>query len=616
MRTLILFILTSFLIGCTSSQTEKTIEVAFTEDISDYTPLVKDILESNPKGNIKIKFGDGTYKFYPEKAYEKYITISNNDNGVKRIVFSMQNMQNVTIEGSENTCFMFHGELVPFFLDKSKNINISNIDIDYDFSFVLEGLVIANNKAENSFDLKIDKDTPYEIRNNRLFFKGYDWEIGLGENIVFDSETRSPIYYTSKFELGNNQNIDAKEIEGGIVRLSGFTSADVPPVGSVYTDKGPHGKNRKIPGFAIQRSSDINLKGIRIFRAGAMALIAEKSNNITLDSYQVKVRDGLNKMLSASADATHFVNCSGLIKMNNCVFQSMLDDATNVHGTYMYITEFISENEVALSFGHYQQEGFQFGEPGDTILFVDRSNMMPLAKFVVKEIKQIDENHYILTTDKDISAYKDMSIAVDNISHYPDLEITNCSVRYNRARSLLISTSGKVNIENNYFASMMAGIRICGDANYWFESGRVSDVTIKNNTFEDLGKGGHSPQAILQIDPVIPKENRKDGIFHGKIVFENNTIKTFDNQVIYALSVDTLIIRGNKFEDSKTHSAIYPDLSVIDAQYCKNIVIENNDFSNWKNNFSFSIVECTNVEGSDIKKNEIKENPNKYFYEN
>ena len=75
MRTLILFILTSFLIGCTSSQTEKTIEVAFTEDISDYTPLVKDILESNPKGNIKIKFGDGTYKFYPEKAYEKYITI-------------------------------------------------------------------------------------------------------------------------------------------------------------------------------------------------------------------------------------------------------------------------------------------------------------------------------------------------------------------------------------------------------------------------------------------------------------------------------------------------------------------------------------------------------------
>lgn len=162
---------------------------------------------------------------------------------------------------------------------------------------------------------------------------------------------------------------------------------------------------------------------------------------------------------------------------------------------------------------------------------------------------------------------------------------------------------------------MMAGIRICGDANYWFESGRVSDVTVRGNTFEDLGKGGHSPQAILQIDPVIPKSNREDGIFHGKIVFENNTIKTFDSQVIYALSVETLIIRNNKFIDSKTHTAIFPELSVIDAQYCKDILIENNDFGQWKDDFSFSIVKCKNVKGSDVEKFKIEENPNKYFYE-
>lgn len=616
MRIIILFIFTVLLIGCASPQSEKTVEVPFSEDVEDYTPLIWDILKSNPKGNIKIKFGDGSYKFYPEKAYEKYLAISNNDNGLKRIVFPIQNMKNVTIEGTENTSFMFHGKLVPFFLYESENISIENIKIDYDYPFVLEGTVIANDKEKMSFDLKIDNDTPYKIEDNKLFFKGYDWEIGLGENIVFDCETRSPIYFTSKYEIGNSHEVTAHEVAEGVVRLSGVASVDVPPVGAIYTDKGPHGKNREVPGFAIQESANINLTNVTVFRAGAMALIAEKSENITLDSYKVKVHDGSGKMLSASADATHFVNCSGLVKLNNCIFESMLDDATNIHGTYMCVTEHLGENKVALSFGHFQQEGFSLGKPGDSILFLNRANLMPLSKSVIKKLEQIDENHYVLEVDQDLTAYQNLSVAVDNISYYPDVEISNCSVRYNRARSLLISTSGRVNIENNYFASMMAGIRICGDANYWFESGRISDVTIKNNTFEDLGKGGHNPQAILQIDPVIPKDNRADGIFHGKVIFENNVIKTFDNQVIYALSVDSLIIKGNQFIDSKTHSAIFPSLSVIDAQYCNHIIIDNNDFSKWKPDFSFSITECKNVVGNDVEKIEIQNNTNKYFYEN
>lgn len=615
MKSTILVLLITLLIGCSSSSSEKTIEVTFSDEIKDYTMLIKEIIESNPKGNIKIKFGDGTYKFFPENAYEKYLTVSNNDNGIKKIVFPIENMKNVTVEGSENTNFMFHGKLVPFFLNKSENINISNIKIDYDHSFVLEGVVVANNKSEMSFDLRIDEDTLYEIKDGKLFFKGYDWEIGLGENIVFDSKTRSPIYFTSKYEIGNSSSITATELSKGVVRLLGIAAADVPPVGSIYTDKGPHGKNREVPGFAIQQSENINLKNVTVYRAGAMSLIAEKSKNITLDSYKVTVREGLSKMLSASADATHFVNCKGLVKLNNCKFESMLDDATNIHGTYMYVTDYIENNKMALSFGHFQQEGFHFGSPGDSVLLVNRANMMPLSKTIIKSIDQIDENHYVLEVEQDLSTYHNMSVAVDNISYYPDVEITNCSVKYNRARSLLISTAGKVNIENNYFSSMMAGIRICGDANYWFESGRVSDVTVRGNTFEDLGKGGHSPQAILQIDPVIPKANREDGIFHGKIVFENNTIKTFDSQVIYALSVETLIIRNNKFIDSKTHTAIFPELSVIDAQYCKDILIENNDFGQWKDDFSFSIVKCKNVKGSDVEKFKIEENPNKYFYE-
>ena len=137
--------------------------------------------------------------------------------------------------------------------------------------------------------------------------------------------------------------------------------------------------------------------------------------------------------------------------------------------------------------------------------------------------------------------------------------IRNCTVRYNRARSLLLSTPGDVLVENCDFSSMMAGIRICGDANYWYESGNTRNIVIRDNTFTDGGLGGGHPQAILQIDPIIPQESRgNDFFYHGNVVFSGNTVRTFDTQVIYGLSVENLEISDNVFIDSRTHEPIFP----------------------------------------------------------
>lgn len=618
MRQLLFFLCVLLTTGCSFVQSDSIeINIELSEDIDDYTPVVRKIIEEHPKGNITINFEAGVYKFYPEKANGKYIRISNNDNGNKRIVFDFENRQNIKVKG-DNSTFLFHGKLVPFYFSGSSNIEVAGINIDYDHPFIFEGEVIANNPKERTFDVRVHPDNRYEIRGSRFLFKGYDWSSDLGENIVFDPATNCPIYFTANYEHYDRKNLlSARELSPGIIRFSDIVARDVPPVGSIYTDKGPHGKNREIPGFIVQHSSNIHLSDINIYRTGAMALIAEKSRDISLNAFNIVLREGSDRMLSSSADATHFINCSGKISMENCKFESMLDDATNIHGTYMYVTDVPDTHKIGAVFGHYQQEGFDFGSKGDSILFIDRNNLLPVAKAVIKSIDKVNENYYIIESDMDLSAIENPGdLAIDNISHYADVYINNCSVRYNRARSLLISTPGNVLIENSYFASMMAGIRICGDANYWFESGAVKNVVIRNNTFEDLGIGGHAPQAILQIDPVIPKEERGKGFYHGTIVFEGNKINTFDNQVIYALSVDTLIIRNNIFVDTKTYNPIFPDLSVIDVQYSNHLILENNDFSKWKEDASISILKCNNVKETGNGIVEIVENPNKYFYQN
>ncbi len=617
MKHILYLLITISFLGCSSNDRIKEILVSHNSKIKDYTPVIKKITDTNKNGNIKLLFESGTYNFFPEKAFEKYTKVSNNDNGDKKIVFAFINQDNITIEGCK-TNFIFHGNLVPFVFENSKNIEVKSININYDKPFTFEGLVVNNNEDERWFDLLISKENDYLIDSSKLYFTGYDWKLGLGENIVFNPDTRRPYYYTAKYEHQYHAgSLTAKEIEPGTVRFFGTNAQNVPPVGSIWVDKGPHGQNRLIPGFRLYNSDDIIIRDVNVYSAGAMALIGEKCKNVTLDNFNVLLKEGSSRMISASADATHFINCKGEIRLENCTFRNMLDDATNIHGTYMIVTELTNYNTIKLKFGHYQQEGFDFANPGDSVRFIDRNTLLPIFITTVTDIKHHSENEYELSVSDTITNNISLNSAVENISWMPSFVMKNCSVEQNRARSILISTSKDVTVENNYFSSMMAGVRICGDANYWFESGPVSNVIIRGNTFEDLGIGGHNPQAILQIDPVIKKEYRKEGYYHNNILFENNTIKTFDPHIIYALSVDGLTIRNNKIVQTNLYKEIFDDLSQFDIQNSKDVVIEDNLYMGTRN-AKISIHNVENLKMNDQKGFDLKtvDSPNKYFYEN
>lgn len=348
-----------------------------------------------------------------------------------------------------------------------------------------------------------------------------------------------------------------------------------------------------------------------------MALIAQCCEDIILNGYSTAQREGCPRMITASADATHFVDCKGSITMENCQFESMLDDATNIHQTYMLMKQVLDSRSFAAVFGHFQQEGNRFADKGDVLRFVDKTSLRPIGTARLASVDRVSENWYEFRLESDLPAMDDPSkVAVENISRgTSNVVIRNCSVRHNRARSLLLSTPGDVLVENCEFASMMAGIRICGDANYWFEAGQTQNIVIRGNHFQDLGIGGHSPQAVLQIDPIIPKEARSnDYYYHENIVFENNTVDSFDSQLVYAIGVANLTIRDNEFADSHNFEPIFPDLSVIDLQYCGKVDISGNDFSAWKPDATISIHNCAELDTDTALP--VTDKPNPYFFEN
>ena len=610
------FLLLILFYSCKQVKSDDVISINSSQ-AEDFSVLIKDQLIDRKEGKIQIEFEKGTYHFYPDQAVEEYMKISNNDNGDKKIAFPLFNYSEVEIEGNGSD-FIFHGGIIPFALRGLERAQLKNFNVWWDQPFTFEGEVIANDSVQRTFTIKVNTENQYEIIDNELLFKGYDWKLKLGENIVYNKELKRPYYYTAKYEHNwHDHPLKAKEVSPGVVQFSNFYGAEMPPVGSVWVDKGPHGQNRRYPGFSIQDSKKVVLENINVYASGAMALIAEKSEDITLRNFNVKLPEGSSMMIGASADATHFVNCKGLITLERCQFENMLDDATNVHGTYMVIDEILSSKKIRCSFMHYQQNGFDFGSKGDEVRFVSRTDLLPIQNNVISEVLKISEETYEITLMNELTPEVTVYSAIENITYMASLKMTNCTVKQNRARSILISTPKKVEISDNYFSSMMAGVRICGDANYWFESGPVQEVLIRGNTFEDLAIGGHNPQAILQIDPIIGKNYRNNGYFHRNIVFEENTIKAFDPLIIYALSVDGLIIRNNTITQTNTYNEIFSDLSQIDIQNSKSVVIENNVY-NGKGLAQISIKDCEDVRVGNQAgfSTKIVEMPNKYFYQN
>ena len=264
----------------------------------DFTPKVTSVLAKDKELNYTLEFEQGVYHFYPENATEKYLRVSNNDNGLRRFAFDLQGRNDIHIIGNGST-FIFHGSIIPFLIEESSNVTIEGINIEYDYPFDFQGTVIANNEVEKTFDLRVHDANKYRIKDDILFFSGYDWKLGLGENIVYDPETRSPAYFTAKYEHDfNGHFMKAEALDESTIRISNLHAAKVPPVGSIYNDKGPHGQNRNIVGFRIYKSKDITLTDINVYHSGAMALIAEKTENVTLRKLNILLKKGSTLLIS------------------------------------------------------------------------------------------------------------------------------------------------------------------------------------------------------------------------------------------------------------------------------------------------------------------------------
>ena len=240
----------------------------------------------------------------------------------------------------------------------------------------------------------------------------------------------------------------------------------------------------------------------------------------------------------------HAVNCTGRIEIADGVFRNQFDDAINIHGIYAPVVSRPSASEVVAELRHETQKGILFAEPGNRIRFLDRKRMLPVGELCCLYQKFISPGFFQLGLDGAVPDGTDLIL--ENIDWIPEsVEIRNCDMRDNNPRGILASSGRKIMISGNRISAPFCGVQIAGDANFWFESGAVSDVRICNNLFQEVNYLEEKPDCgAITVNPQIEVPDGQH-FFHGTLTVENNEFRSCNGGLVNAESLSRLVWKHN-----------------------------------------------------------------------
>lgn len=528
---------------------------------NDAEPAIRRALEEclKSKGSTLVLPGD-TLRISPDFCYGKFQKISNNDPSDKRIAFDIDGADGLTLEGN-GTTLLFSGFISPFSITDSRNIVIKDLNIDFTRTFHSEGIITGS--GDGWLNVSFPEDYNVSIENGLLVFRdSLKNEYPYRNLLEFDSEKREVAHYVRDYWV-RGKGLQAEALQDNEYKI--YQKNIQATVGNVLVFGAEFRLN---PAFTLDGCDGFSLSNVNIWHCGGMGVIAQRSKDIELNSVNVVPSPGKDRMISITADATHFINCKGYIKMSGCTFMNQKDDATNIHGWYAVARKRMSDRQLLL-WSHY---GMDFARKGMKMELVDHNTMMTYDTVEVASVYKYNDDLSLVTFSEPISECFTGNDVLADISANPDVTITGCRFGNNRARGLLIGSRGKVLIENNYFHVPGAAILFEGDGNFWYEQSGVRDVTIRGNVFENCLYGSKSwGKAYIAVGSGIP--DRKASRYHRNIRIEGNTFNTFDPRILNLYCVDGVVYRGNTVRINHDYEYVRSG-APFEINDCDNVDIE------------------------------------------
>ncbi|GAA0937939.1 hypothetical protein GCM10009554_26540 [Kribbella koreensis] len=487
---------------------------------------------------VRIVLSEGTFQLYPEQAQTRELYVSNTVGAdqryrEKKIGLLVEDMHDVIVDG-RGAKLIYHGLQTAFAAIRSTDVTFTNFSFDYAAPKVVDVTVadagVTDGRAYRV--LSVPAGSPYEVNGTHLTWLGetspatgtpyWSGTDGLEYTQIHDPAAQrtwrddNPLFtdVAGLLDLGDGQ-----------IRIDYATAARPDDAGLVYQMRLIE---REEPGAFIWESSNVILRSIDAHYLQTFGVVGQFSENITIDQVNFTPDPASGRTTASFADFVQLSGIKGDITITDCVFDGPHDDPINIHGTYLEVVGRPAPNALALGYEHPQTAGFPQFYPGDEVEFVDKLTMFPLsARAVVVAVdgpSGMDHAKPLttMTVTFDRPLPDDVEIGntvAENITYTPSVVISGNVFRNVPTRGVLVTTRKPVLITSNRFEAMsMASIFISADAYQWYESGSVTDVTIRGNTF------------TRPADPVILIEPTNRDVDPAKPVHRNITVteNTFD----------------------------------------------------------------------------------------
>ena len=574
----------SLVLSCTTLSAQKVYEIsAFglkANSSKNASPVLQKALakikaEYKEGEKVILRFPEGRYEFHEKGAAVREYYISNHDQtNPKKVGIALEDMKNLTLDG-QGSEFVFHGRMLPVSLLRSENCLFENPHIAQ--------VKIVENDPQDGIVFEPAPWVDYRIAKDSIFEAyGEGWTMRHSWGIAFDGDTKHLVYNTSDIGCPTK---GASEVAPRRIHAPGWKDARLVP-GTVVAMRG---WGRPTPGIFLSHDVNTTIENVKVHYAEGMGLLAQLCENITLEKFGVCLKgDADPRYFTTQADATHFSGCKGKIVSCNGLYEGMMDDAINVHGTYLKVVKRVDDCTLVGRYMHGQSWGFEWGCPGDEVQFI-RSNTMELVgkQNKIISIRPYDKEQtegareFLITFQEPVDQVinEQSGFGIENLTWTPEVLFSGNVIRNNRARGSLFSTPRKTIVENNLFDHTSgAAILLCGDCNGWFETGACRHVIIRKNRFVNaLTNLFQFTNAVISIYPEIPDLKGQQQYFHGGpeggIVIEDNEFETFDAPILYAKSVDGLVFRNNTIKLNTEYKPFHPNRNRFWLERVTNVTI-------------------------------------------
>ena len=531
----------------------------------------------NVKGNKIIKFKQGVYKF--------------------SATVDTDGIEDLYLVG-DNTEFLYSGWGTYFEAKVSKNIMVSNISFDMEYSPTIAGIVKRVDRINNNPVVVLD--IPNEFDLTQSLYQNWQNKTCSYMECYYDEKTdgyvpnrNGNLFYNSpsssniKGVYGANYSSSSKELAITLNENFSYRTKQYadPAIGThvsfAYTMYENHG-------FHFVNCENVYFENVNVYTTGGMGFRVENGKNFYLNRTNFATKKGSNRIMTCTADIIHTIGLEGDLNITNCLLEGSHDDALNIKSFYTKVTS-INASSKEIDISQTQNEVAINYEIGDTIDVYNPENMEFIDTFKIVDLTKIGTS-YTLTVDKRPSKVKE-NYTVGNASKITKMTLDNCIIRNKRNRGILLQSRDSKIINCTFQNVVMGAIQVLAVNDIFREAIVPQNIEIYNNKFlnnyNDLSVFAYGDNPSKCVTGTLKNVDIHNNYFFNGVgntiwILANGNTKIHDNLIHYNKALTSVIMNiENSSSINVYNNVLYnlttANMSIVVSKSCLDLINENNE---------------------------------------